>query len=90
MTKPDGLHPILSSRGPSLRDDLLASLPSETSRRRVLRTIEAAAFLGISVVHLRRLNRQGLVPAPVRLGERRLGWRLGDLTDWVDQRPCVR
>lgn len=70
--------------------DFLSSLPLDSAGRRVLRAAETAAFLGISVVHLRRLNRRGFVPAPIQLGERRLGWRLGDLIAWVDQRQTKR
>ncbi|KFG67146.1 hypothetical protein [Microvirga sp. BSC39] len=61
-------------------------LPTEISRHRVLNTAEAAAFLNFSVVHLRRLYRSGGVPAPIQLSARKLGWRAGDLIDWVAAR----
>lgn len=59
---------------------------AEAMRYRVLRARDAAAFCAVSLSHFRRLHAKGLLPAPVRLGERRLGWRLGDLIDWVDSR----
>src|SRR4051794_40526240 len=48
----------------------------EALGHQVLSTAETAAFLSLSVVTLRRMNRRGLVPPPVRVGERRIGWRL--------------
>ncbi|WP_157934722.1 helix-turn-helix domain-containing protein [Microvirga ossetica] len=64
----------------------LTSLPDGIVRQRVLNTSEAAAFLNFSVSHLRRLYRRGGIPAPIQLGARKLGWRLGDLIDWVAAR----
>jgi predicted DNA-binding transcriptional regulator AlpA len=59
---------------------------AEAMRHRVLRAREAAEFCAISLSHLRRLHARGKLPAPVRLGERRLGWRLGDLIVWLADR----
>jgi len=59
---------------------------AEAMRYRVLRARDAAEYCGISLSHLRRLHSGGQLPAPVRLGERRLGWRLADLIDWLDSR----
>ncbi len=61
-------------------------LPDGIARQRVLNTSEAAAFLNFSVPHFRRLYRSGVVPAPIQLGLRKLGWRTGDLIDWVATR----
>jgi predicted DNA-binding transcriptional regulator AlpA len=59
----------------------LDSLPTELSRQRVLNSSEAAMFVGLSLPHFRRLYRAGKVPRPLQLGERKLGWRIGDLVD---------
>src|SRR3954447_24254921 len=59
-------------------------LPIELARNRVLSSVQAAAFLGLSVAHFRRLYRRHRALRPVRLGERRLGWRLGDLIRWIE------
>jgi predicted DNA-binding transcriptional regulator AlpA len=56
------------------------------TRHKVLNTTEAAAFLNFSVPHFRRLYRSGGVPAPIQLSTRKLGWRTGDLIDWVAAR----
>ncbi|MBN9049421.1 MAG: AlpA family phage regulatory protein [Rhizobiales bacterium] len=63
-------------------------LPEELALQCVLRTSEAACFCGVSVSHFRRLHSHGVLPAPIRLGERRLGWRLGDLIAWLRSRQC--
>jgi predicted DNA-binding transcriptional regulator AlpA len=49
----------------------------------VLNSSEAAMFVGLSLPHFRRLYRAGRVPRPLQLGERKLGWRIGDLIDHV-------
>jgi prophage regulatory protein len=63
-----------------------SDLPEELARRRVLTTRRAAAFVGRSVVHWRRLHLEGKTPKPIRLGVRAMGWRIGDLVDWMDQK----
>jgi predicted DNA-binding transcriptional regulator AlpA len=52
-------------------------------RAQILDTASAASLCGFSVAHWRRLYRQGKVPQPVRLSARKLGWRTGDLLDWL-------
>lgn len=64
----------------------LAHLPPDIARRRVLGTKDAAAFIGLSVPTFRRMKDRKAVPAPILLSERRLGWRIGDLADWLDAR----
>jgi predicted DNA-binding transcriptional regulator AlpA len=61
----------------------LDGLPTELSRQRVLNSREAAKFVGLSLPHWRRLYRAGKVPRPLQLGERKLGWRIGDLVDFL-------
>src|SRR5215208_7771238 len=65
------------------RDRVPEALPPELARSRVFETAEAAAFCGFSVAHWRRLNRSGKIPKPVPLSTRKLGWRAGDLIDWL-------
>lgn len=68
----------------------LSRLPEELAVQCVLRTREAAQFCGVSVSHFRRLHSRGELPRPIKLGERRLGWRLGDLIAWlkIRQEQC--
>lgn len=52
----------------------------------VITESEAARHCGLSVAHFRRLlkNKQG--PRFVQLGVRRIGYRIGDLLTWLDDR----
>ena len=52
--------------------------------RKVLRTREAAAYLGLaaSTLEKRRLREEG--PRFVRLGGRAIGYRIEDLDAWLD------
>jgi predicted DNA-binding transcriptional regulator AlpA len=59
----------------------LANLPSDLARSRVLNAAASAAFWGVSLPHWRRLYRKGKVPQPIKVGERKLGWRIGALAD---------
>ncbi len=59
---------------------------SDLTHHCVLSTAEAAAFLNFSIPHFRRLYRSGDVPAPIHLSTRKLGWRMGDLIDWIATR----
>ncbi|MBM1169910.1 helix-turn-helix transcriptional regulator [Microvirga arabica] len=65
---------------------LISALPEEVSRHRVLSTAEAAALCGFSIPHFRRLYRSGVVPSPIQLSTRKLGFKTGDLIDWIATR----
>lgn len=56
------------------------------TQRRVVSEGHAAELVGLSLGHFRRLRRQSNGPRFVRLGERRLGYRLGDVFEWIDKR----
>ena len=62
------------------------TLQAIIEHRRVISEARAAELAGVSLVHFRRLRRQSKGPRFVRLGERRLGYRLGDVFDWIDER----
>ena len=64
----------------------IENLPEQLALHCVLRASDAARFCGVSVSHFRRLHARGQLPRPIRLGERRLGWRLGDLVKWLQGR----
>lgn len=66
----------------------LDHLPPDIARRRVIGTKDAAAFCGLSVVTFRRMHDRKAVPTAIRLSERRMGWRIGDLIDWGDARAA--
>lgn len=68
----------------------LANIPNELNRERLLGTEQTAEFLGMSVPHLRRLYRAKKVPEPIRIGERKYGWRLGQLIEFVTEKSSTK
>ena len=68
-------------------------LPSDLTHHRIPDSKQAALFWGVSLDHWRRLYRTGKVPIPIRLSERKLGWRVADLIDGLAARatrtPCA-
>ena len=53
---------------------------------RILRTPEAARYLGLSPATLERMRQEGTGPAFLRLGERAVGYDLAALDEWLDRR----
>lgn len=39
--------------------------------------------------HILRLEKQGRFPKRIRIGERRVGWRLSEIEAWLDERVRV-
>jgi predicted DNA-binding transcriptional regulator AlpA len=64
----------------------LNNLPPDLGRNRVVDAKSSAAFWGVSLPHWRRLYRAGKVPRPIKIGDRKLGWRIGDLVDGLAHR----
>lgn len=53
--------------------------------RRILRTPEAAAYVGLSVSTLEKKRLDGSGPLFVHLGGRAVGYDLADLDEWIDR-----
>jgi|GEM_PF-6387573 len=53
---------------------------------RVITEAEAARYCGLSVAHFRRLRKNLQGPRFVQLSVRRIGYRIGDLLAWLDDR----
>ena len=53
--------------------------------RRVLRTEEAAAYVGLSASTLEKKRLSGTGPRFVKLGGRAIGYDRADLDTWLDQ-----
>jgi predicted DNA-binding transcriptional regulator AlpA len=64
----------------------LNSFPADLTRSRILDSGQASEFWGVSLPHWRRLYRAKKVPSPIRVGDRKYGWRIGDLIDGLDER----
>ncbi|GEP02295.1 helix-turn-helix transcriptional regulator [Methylobacterium oxalidis] len=62
----------------------LNELPLELARSRVLCTEDAAAYCGLDIQMIRKMLKAEKFPKPLKLSERKQGWRLGDLQAWVD------
>jgi predicted DNA-binding transcriptional regulator AlpA len=54
--------------------------------KQVITEAEAAAQCGLSLVHFRRERQLGRGPRHVKLGIRRIGYRICDVLDWIEQR----
>ncbi len=54
--------------------------------KRILRTPEAASYLGLSPSTLEKLRLEGGGPEFVRLGRRALGYDVAALDAWLDKR----
>jgi predicted DNA-binding transcriptional regulator AlpA len=65
---------------------ILDHLPAEIGRQRVLPTNEAAAFIGVSYSEWRAKHARGETPPAIRIGIRKLGWRVCDLIAWIEAR----
>jgi predicted DNA-binding transcriptional regulator AlpA len=65
------------------------ALSPEAERNRILDSAQASAFWGVSRSHWRRLYRSQQVPTPIKIGERKLGWRVGDLINGLNERANV-
>lgn len=74
--------PAITGAAQATRDALAQSFAG----KRVISEARAARFVGLSLVHLRRKRRDGGGPKFVRLGERRIGYKLEDVVAWLDER----
>jgi prophage regulatory protein len=68
----------------------LNNLPPDLGRYRILDTPDTSEFVGLSVAELRRKRRSGDFPAPIQIGARKHGWRIGDLIDWLESRSQAK
>ena len=62
--------------------------PAILTPNTVLRAPSASAYTGMAVQTLARLRHSGCGPKFIKLGlgKRSIGYRIGDLDDWLDQR----
>jgi hypothetical protein len=67
----------------------LDDLPADIGRNRIVDADTSAAFWGVSLPHWRRMYRSGRAPLPIKVSDRKLGWRIGDLVDGLAKRADV-
>jgi predicted DNA-binding transcriptional regulator AlpA len=68
--------------------ELLSGLPPEVAKYRVLDTRQTCAFVGTSIPNWRLMRSRGEAPAPILIGRKKHGWRVGDLIAWLDSRAA--
>jgi predicted DNA-binding transcriptional regulator AlpA len=66
-----------------------ADIPSHLEDDRILSVEQVSTMFGISISTLRRLRRAGRFPPEVKLGERRIGWRAGDVRAAIEERRAA-
>jgi len=64
------------------------ALPEQLERERILSAGQAAALMSISLATFRRQHWRGQLPAAIKVGERRLGWRARDLLALIESRAA--
>lgn len=69
--------------------DVFNRLPAEIARKRVLPADKSAEFCGQTLANWRKLRSENKLPGAIRLGGKKLGWRIGDLIDWLDQQAST-
>jgi predicted DNA-binding transcriptional regulator AlpA len=65
------------------------ALPPQLEAARIVSAEQAAVYWGVSLPHWRRLYRAGRVPRPIKIGDRKLGWRVGDLLAAIERRAAA-
>ena len=56
---------------------------------RFLRRKEVEQMVGLSRASIYRLVDTGDFPRPIRVGPRAVRWRLGDIEQWISERPLT-
>lgn len=73
--------------GASKNTTLAQSIP--WGAERIVSTSEATFLLGISRASLQRLRSNGGGPRFVKLGKRKVAYRMADLEEWLDSRAAI-
>jgi prophage regulatory protein len=76
-----GLVPLVSSQ--------LGDRTVSTDIARILRKKEVLLMVPYSAQHLLRLEKQGKFPKRIRIGERRVEWRLSEIEAWLEERSRI-
>lgn len=57
-----------------------------TAPDRLVTTKQLGEIVPFSRTHIWRLVKAGKFPAPIRIGENRVAWRLSTVEEWIDAR----
>ena len=55
--------------------------------RRIIRVGELCQILSRSRSSIRRDVEAGILPSPIKLGSRSIGWKSDEIEAWIDSRP---
>ena len=61
------------------------ALPERIRDIQLIGSAQLAAVLNLSPVHIRRLARSGDLPKPIKVGRRKLAWRVSDVTHLIQR-----
>jgi prophage regulatory protein len=56
---------------------------------RIITKKELRLMVPYTPQHIARLEKAGQFPRRIRIGERRVGWRLADIENWIEQRALA-
>lgn len=68
----------------------MARIRTENCDARIIGSAERRRLVPYSDVHIWRLEQAGLFPQRIKLGERRVGWDLNEVLEWIDLRKSRR
>ncbi|QOG20581.1 helix-turn-helix transcriptional regulator [Bradyrhizobium sp. SEMIA] len=68
----------------------MARIRTENCDARIIGSAERRRLVPYSDVHIWRLEQAGLFPQRIKLGERRIGWDLNEVLEWIDLRKSRR
>lgn len=87
-----GDRPLHANASVKSLDTSMKKVNEQNVERPELRHLRLSRVLEIVSVGERtwlRWVKAGKAPAPVRLGERAVAWRLSEIREWLDSRPVV-
>ena len=64
--------------------------PKPTHPDRIIAAPERRELIPYCDAHVLRLEKQGRFPKRLRLGARRVGWRLSEILEWIEARAAER
>lgn len=79
-------HPVPGERPRSLVPHSLDSI----DRYRIIDKKELRRYVPYSSHHVARLEAARAFPIRIKLGDNRVGWLLGEVLDWIEQRKLAR
>ncbi len=55
---------------------------------KLLRLPQVREYTGLATSTIYDHIKKGLLPAPIHIGPRAVGWKLSDLEKWLEERTC--